>query len=45
MDVKEAFSVTIVNPEGRVVTDDTLLVLGDGDVDGTLCCRNVSLLI
>ena len=38
MEVNEAFSVTMVNPEGRVVTDDTLLVLGDGDVDATLVC-------
>ena len=45
MDVNEAFSVTIVNPEGRVVTDDTLLVLGDGDVDGTLCCGMLGVLI
>lgn len=36
MEVNEAFSVTIVNPEGRVVTDETLAFLGEGDVDGIL---------
>ena len=36
MEVNEAFSVTIVNPEGMVVTDETLAFLGVGDVGGIL---------
>ena len=36
MEVNEAFSVTIVSPEGRVVTDETLPFLGAGDVDEIL---------
>lgn len=34
--VSDAFSVTTVRPEGRVVTDATLALLGAGEVAGTL---------
>ena len=43
VDEREAFSVTTVSPEGRVVTEEMLPNLGAGDVVGTLqlvLCRN-----
>ena len=39
--VKEAFSVTMVRPEGRVVREETLPFLGPGEVEGILEFRVV----
>lgn len=36
VDEREAFSVTTVSPEGRVVTEEMLPFFGAGDVKGTL---------
>ena len=36
VDVRDAFSVTTVSPEGSVVTEETLPFLGAGVVEGIL---------